>query len=438
MMEQMIDINTEYTSSEEIREIQNRQLRSLIERTWNQVPFYRRLWKKSGVGIKSIQGLEDLEKLPLINKKDILDSIEEYPPFGDFQGKFESIRVQASTGSTGKPKPIFQTRLDWENIATLWARRLRAQGVKPKDIVQIAFAYSLFIVGFTSTEGAMKLGATVVPTGSGAVTASERQLEIARNWRVNVLGCTGSYALRLAEVAEKMGLNTRRDFQIRIMFHAAEPLTQSMREEIEARWNCKSFDNYGSVEIGAPTFECLHQQGMHVNEDAYIFEIIDPKTLNPVPLGDEGELVVTTLVKEAAPFIRYRIRDVTSFIPAPCLCGRNLKRIKSIKGRTDEMIKIKGVSAYPTDFEVAVKNFNIFSPEYLIVVDRADYVDKVRLMVEYLGPSDRSKEYREYLKKEVRKIVGINVEVELCGHGVLKEKLKTESRIKYKRLLDLR
>ena len=307
--------------------LQSERLRLLVQRAYERVPFYRRNWAAQGFSPEAIKSYRDVTKIPFVTKKDIAESLELHPPFGDFQGDFATIRIQGSTGSTGKPKPIFHTRNDWENIARLWARRLHAQGVRPGDIVQIAFAYTLFIVGFTSTEGVMRLGATVVPAGSGAVTPSERQLQLMRDWRTNVVGCTGSYMLNLADVARSVGLDPRKDFAVRLSFHTAEPLTEGMRAQIERVWGCRAYDNYGSVETGAPTYECSEQQGLHVSEDAYIFEVIDPETGESLPDGQEGELVVTTLAKEAAPFIRYRIGDVTSIISEPCACGRTFTRI---------------------------------------------------------------------------------------------------------------
>lgn len=433
-----MDKKTEKLSRDELANIQGERLKSLLSRAWLHIPFYQRMWKRNGFSPEKVKDLQDVIKIPFVTKKDVAESMEQFPPFGDYQGAFHSIRIQASTGSTGKPKPIFHTRNDWENISTLWARRLRAQGIGSTDIVQIAFAYTLFIVGFTSTEGAMKLGALVVPTGSGAVTSSERQMQLAHDWDVTVFGCTGSYMLHLGEVAKQMKLDPRNDFKIRVSFHTAEPLTPEMRQEIQNTWGCKAYNNYGSVETGSPTYECEQQTGLHISEDAYIFEVIDPQTGKPVSEGEEGELVVTTLFKEAAPLIRYRIGDITSFMHGTCDCGRTFKRMNPIRGRVDDMIKVKGVAIYPTDFEPSIKKFALFANEYLIKVWREGHKELVKVVVEYLGSDQERDNCCEKLTTDLHRALGLRCEVEAVPQGEIKKLLDTEKRIKYKRILDLR
>jgi len=418
--------------------MQAERLKLLVQRTYEHVPFYRRIWAAHGFSPSDIRNERDITKIPFITKKDIAENLEQHPPFGDFQGDFRAIRIQGSTGSTGKPKPIFHTRGDWENIARLWARRLHAQGVRTGDIVQIAFAYTLFIVGFTSSEGAMRLGATVVPAGSGAVTPSERQLQLMRDWRATVVGCTGSYMLNLADVARSIGLDPAKDFSVRVSFHTAEPLTEGMRTQIEEAWGCRAYDNYGSVETGAPTYECKEQHGLHVSEDAYIFEVVDPDTGEPLPDGQEGELVVTTLIKEAAPFIRYRIGDVTSFIPEPCACGRTFRRIAPIRGRVDDMIKVKGVAVYPADFEPSIKESGLFSHEYLVTVWKEKHREFVKVSVEYLGPEGGRDQACVRLASRLHSAMGLRCGVEAMAQGDIKRLLGAEKRIKYKRIRDLR
>lgn len=432
-----IDWESDMISRDRIITLQDKRLTSLLDRAWKHVPFYQRIWKERGFSPDQVRGIEDVAKIPFVTKKDIADSMERFPPFGDYQGDFPAIRAQASTGSTGKPKPIFHTQQDWENIASLWARRLRAQGVGSRDIAQIAFAYTLFIVGFTSTEGLMKLGALVVPTGSGAVTPSERQLQTAHDWGTTVFGCTGSYMLRLADVAKQMGLDPQKDFKVRVSFHTAEPLTSEMRHEIQTLWGCKAYDNYGSVETGAPTFECEKQNGLHINEDAYLFEIVDPQTGQPVADGQEGELVVTTLFKEAAPFIRYRIGDITSFMIDTCACGMTFKRMKPVRGRADDMIKVKGVAIYPTDFEPSIKKCGVFGSEYLIRMWKDGHRDMVKVLVEFLGDEENKQKSQE-LAADLHKALGLRCEVETLSQGEIKKLLGAEKRIKYKRILDLR
>jgi len=433
-----IDWRAQKLSRDELSKNQEERLIALVHRAWDHIPFYQRIWKKKGFFPDDIKTLEDVAKIPFVTKKDIAESLEQFPPYGDYQGDFSSVRIQASTGSTGKPKPIFHTRNDWGNIASLWARRLHAQGMRPHDVVQIAFAYTLFIVGFTSTEGAMKLGALVVPTGSGAVTPSERQIQLAHDWGVTVIGCTGSYMLNLAEVARQMGFDPRRDFKVRISFHTAEPLTQAMREDIEESWGCKAYDNYGSVETGAPAWECEHQRGLHISEDAYIFEIVDPASGKPMTDGNEGELVVTTLFKEAAPFIRYRIGDITSLMPERCGCGRTFRRMEAVRGRVDDMIKVKGVAVYPTDFEPSIRRPQVFSNEYLVTVWREGHREQVKVTVEYLGHPDRLKSHCDQLRTDLHSALGLRCDVDAVAEGEVRKQLGGEKRIKYKRILDLR
>ena len=433
-----VDWREERLARKPLATIQTERLKLLVRRAYEHIPFYRRVWQAHGFSPSHIRSARDVTKIPLVTKKQVAESLEQHPPFGDYQGDFKTVRVQASTGSTGKPKPIFHTRSDWENIALLWARRLRAQGVRQGDIVQIAFAYTLFIVGFTSSEGAMRLGATVVPTGSGAVTPSERQLQLMNDWRTSVVGCTGSYMLNLADVARSMQLDPAQDLNVRVSFHTAEPLTEGMRAQIQKEWGCKAYNNYGSVETGAPTYECEEQHGLHVSEDAYIFEVIDPQTGEPVPDGEEGELVVTTLTKEAAPFIRYRIGDITSFMSETCPCGRTFKRLAPIRGRVDDMIKVKGVAVYPTDFEPSIKRSRLFSNEYLITVWREGYKESVKVSVEYIGPGAGRDEACGRLASDLHSALGLRCEVEALTEGEIKTLLGAEKRIKYKRIRDLR
>ncbi|MDR2239844.1 MAG: AMP-binding protein [Zoogloeaceae bacterium] len=366
-------------SASEIPQHQDRLIQSVVMRAWEKVDFYRQRWSEHQIDPESIRSVTDLKKLPIFRKQDIEADLAAHPPFGSLQGNFHCVRLQGSSGSTGKPKPILHTRLDWENITNLWARRLSMQGVTAADRVQVAFNFALFIPSFTSLEGAMKLGALAIPTGSGAVTPSLRQLELARDWGVTVMGTTGGYALHLAAIAQEHGYDLKRDFNIRVMYHTGEPLVEETRRRIEELWGCKSYNNYGSVETGAPAWECVHQNGMHLNEDAYIFEIVDPVTLEPVPDGQEGALVMTSLFKEAAPIIRYMIGDIAAIWSEPCACGCSFRRLSPIRGRIDDMLKIRGTVVYPTAIEAALRTFPMLAPEFRIVVDRthdgADYLE---------------------------------------------------------------
>jgi len=305
-------------------------------------------------------------------------------------------------------------------------------------MLQNTFTYSLFIVAFSSTEGALKLGATVIPTGSGAVTSSERQIELAYKWGVTVLGATGSYALRLADVAEKMGYDPKKDFNIRVMFHTAETLTEEMRSRIEAKWGCKSYNNYGSVEIGAPAWECREQDGMHINEDGYYFEVVDPKTREPLPDGEQGALVITSLFKEAAPVIRYMIGDVATITSEPCNCGCTFRRIVKVAGRLDDMLKIKGITVYPIAIEGVLHRLPEIGDEYCLVLDSVDGQEHIILRVESLVKGEKQVQLRKKLQQALKTQIGIQIPIEFNLPGELQKKLNIDQRIKTRRVIDQR
>ena len=423
---------------EEIRSIQNAGLQRLVERTWCSIPFYRSLWESAGVEPRHIKSIDDIRLLPVVDKRDLEESLVASPPFGTHQGDFRALRIQSSSGSTGKPKPFFQTRRDWENIGNFWARRLYAQGVRRGDMVQVSLTYALFIPGFTSTEGAMKLGATVIPTGSGAATGSERQVEIAREWGSKFLVCTGTFALRLADVAQEMGFDTRRDFAFQRMVHTAEPLTEESRQRIQERWNVRAFDNYGSVETGAPAWECDEQEGMHINEDAYLVEVLDPATNEPVPEGEYGALVLTSLFKEATPVIRYRIGDIASIVPGTCRCGRTLNRLSKVKGRLDDMVKIKGVPVYPTAIDAALRSFPELGSDYFIIIDSKNGQDEVTVQAEKTDAAIESAQLQRRVVKELKAKVGVTFQVEVYLPGALQQGQASDHWIKGRRLIDRR
>jgi phenylacetate-CoA ligase len=425
-------------SSDQIRPHQDRMLPRLVARTWHKVPFYRRLWADAGVDPESISSVADLPRLPIVRKQDLEADLHAHPPFGSYQGDFPVVRLQGSSGSTGKPKPVLHTRTDWENITNLWARRLAAQGVVAGDRVQVAFNFSLFIPGFTSLEGAMKLGALAIPTGSGAVTPSIRQLELARDWGTTVLGTTGGYALHLAALAEANGFDLKRDFNIRVMYHTGEPLVEETRKRIEEVWGCKSYNNYGSVETGAPAWECVQQTGMHFNEDAYVFEIVDPETLQPLPDGEEGAVVITSLFKEAAPIIRYMIGDISSIWSNPCACGCSFRRLSPIRGRIDDMLKIRGAAVYPTAIEAVLRTFAMLGPEFRIVVDCENSVDKLEIRVECAEISSNSSNLQALVGRAIKEKAGCTAEVTIHPPGSLTLPEEIAKRTKNRYVVDLR
>ncbi len=428
----------ETASPSQLRQWQEERLRSIYQRAWEHNAFYRNHWQKHGLRADEIRSLSDIANLPVISKNDLEADLAAHPPFGTYQGDFSAIRVQASSGSSGNPKPFFQTRDDWNTITNLWSRRFYAQGVRAGDIFQVVFTYSLFIAGFTATEGAMKLGALVVPAGSGAVTPSERQVRLLSEWGATVLAGTPSYVLHLADVAERMGMDLKSDFKLRIGTHTAEPMTEAARRSIEARWGIKAYDNFGSVETGAPTFECPEQSGYHINEDAYIFEILDRDTLAPVEPGQDGVVVVTSLFKEAAPVIRYNLEDISSIIDDPCPCGRTFRRLMKIKGRASEMLKVRGVPFYPTAVEGVLESFLELTREYRLIVDRVQQQDRVTVQVEKRSNANDTNSLRERLERAFKVATGLAMEAELLPPGELTRSLNVEERIKVKRIWDRR
>jgi len=428
----------ETASRAQLRQWQEKRLVSLYQRTWKHIPFYRKRWEEHGLSADDIRSLSDISKLPVISKSDFESDLAAHPPFGTYQGNFSAIRVQASSGSSGKPKPFFQTGNDWNTISNLWSRRFYAQGVRAGDIFQIVFTYSLFIAGFTATEGAMKLGALVVPAGSGAVTPSERQVRLLSEWGATVITGTPSYILHLADIAERMGMDLKRDFKLRIGSHTAEPMTEAARRSIESRWGIKAYDNFGSVETGAPTFECPEQNGYHINEDAYIFEILDRDTMMPVAPGEDGLVVVTTLFKEAAPVVRYNLEDISSIVDDPCPCGRTFQRLMKIKGRASEMLKVRGVPFYPTAVEGVLEGFPELTREYRLVVDRIGQQDRVTVQLERRSDIDDINPLRERLERALKVATGLAMNAELLPPGELTRSLKVEERIKVKRIWDRR
>jgi phenylacetate-CoA ligase len=422
----------------ELDRIQTAGLHALVRRAWDHVPFYRERWQRHGVRPEDISTLGDLRKLPIVGRRDFEEDLRAHPPFGSYQGDLAAVRVQASSGTSGSPTPVFHTQHDWDTIGNFWARRLDAQGVRSGDVFQVLFAYSLFIAGFTGSEGAMKLGALVVPTGSGAVTPSERQLRIAKAWGTTVFFGTPSYVLHLADVAQSMGLDPRRDFKVRLTIHTSEPLTEPARRAIEERWGVKAYDNFGSVETGAPTFECEARDGYHINEDGYIFEVLDPETLEPAAPGEDGVLVVTSLFKEAAPVIRYNLQDVTRFIDEPCRCGMTFGRIAKIRGRLNEMMKIRGVVFYPSSIETALERMPELTREYLVVLDRVGQQDRVTVRVECRPENAGAPDLKQRFEHVLKVTTGFSIDAELVAPGDLGRALQVEERIKAKRIWDRR
>jgi phenylacetate-CoA ligase len=361
----------------QLGELQIERLRAMLENAYANVPFYRKKLDEAGVRPRDVGCHGDVAGLPFTTKIDLRD----HYPFGMFaRPRDQIVRVHASSGTTGNPTTVGYTRADLDTWGDLIARTLAAGGVKPGDLLQNAYGYGLFTGGLGLHFGAERLGCTVVPISGGN---TERQLKIMRDFGATALSCTPSYAMYLADAARDRGLRPE-DLPIRVGFHGAEPWTNELRLQIEAGLGIDALDIYGLSEMGGPgvAFECLCKAGMHVSEDHYLAEIIDPDTLRPLPEGEVGELVFTTLSREAQPLIRYRTRDLCSLSSEPCVCGRTSARMSKPIGRSDDMLIIRGVNVFPSQIEEVLMSIPEIEPHYQIVVDRKGYLDVIEVWVE--------------------------------------------------------
>ncbi|SDQ22049.1 phenylacetate--CoA ligase PaaK [Natronobacterium texcoconense] len=368
---------------QDLRELQSERLRETVERAYENVPFYRNLLEEAGIAPGDVGGIDDVEKLPFTTKEDFRD---EYPD-GLFAVDDDILRIHASSGTTGKPKIVAYTESDLELWDEVMARSMAAAGIEPGDTVQNAYGYGLFTGGLGFHGGAEALGATVIPSGSGN---TQRQVELARDLESDAIGCTPSYALYLAETAEEMGVDPR-DLPLSTVLYGAEPCTEPMREAIEERLDATGIENYGLSELIGPgvAVECAEaQDGMHVWEDHFYPEIVDPHTGEVLPEGKEGELVLTSLTKEALPVLRYRTGDLTTLTYEKCDCGRTMARMDSVTGRADDLLIVRGVNLYPSQIEDVVLEFDDVAPYYRIDLYREDNLDRLELTVELAADFD--------------------------------------------------
>ena len=371
---------------ESMKKLQLERLQKTVKTCYDKVPFYRKKFDKMGIKPEDIKSLEDITKLPFTTKYDLRD---EYPFGLNAVPMDQIVRVHASSGTTGKPVVGTYTKNDIDNWAEGAARVLAVGDVGPGDVVQVSYGYGLFTGGLGAHAAVGKLGAVQLPTSAGN---SEKQIMLMKDFGSTALCCTPSYALHLCEVMEKMGIK-KEDLKLRVGFFGAEPWTWGIRREIEEKMGIKAIDIYGLTEMCGPGVggECEYQDGTHIWEDMFYPEIINPETLEPVAPGEEGELVFTSLCKEAMPIIRYRTRDLTHLIYEPCKCGRTAVRIGKILGRSDDMLIIRGVNVFPSQIEAVLSEFNAFTPQYFITVDRIDNEDTfdldVELREEYFSPN---------------------------------------------------
>lgn len=407
------DREIETMPREKLQELQLERLKATVERVYNNVPFYRRVLDEKGITPGDIKSLENLKDLPFTIKQDLRDNY----PFDLFAVPMdEVVRVHASSGTTGKPTVVGYTKEDVDNWAELMARSLAMAGAGRADVVQNAYGYGLFTGGMGVHYGAEKIGATVVPI-SGGNTA--RQLMLMEDFKTTVLTCTPSYALFLAEEGRNAGMDFEK-MPLKVGVFGAEPWSEKMREQLQKSLNIMALDIYGLSEVLGPgvSMECPARQGMHIYEDHFIAEIIDPETGEVLPFGQQGELVFTSLMKQAFPIIRYRTRDITVLTEEPCSCGRTHVRMKRVTGRTDDMLIIRGVNVFPSQIESVLLEFGETEPHYLIVVDRKGNLDDLEIWVELSDRmfSDKVR-YLEDLEKRLRgriySVLGIAAKVKL-------------------------
>jgi phenylacetate-CoA ligase len=340
--------------------------------------YYGKTFKEKGLNVNSVKSLHDINKFPFTNK----DNLREHWPYGFIAvPKEELVRMHSSSGTTGRATVVFHTAHDIAVWANLLARCMYMAGMRKGDVFQNMMTYGLFTGGLGFHYGAEKIGALVIPAGAGN---SKRQIQLMRDFETTVVHVIPSYALHLSAVFDELKVNPRKDTKVKIAFLGAEPHTEKMRKKIEEIYGYKAFNSYGLSEMNGPgvAFECPYQEGMHIWEDSFLTEIIDPNTLAPVADGEEGELVMTTLQREGMPLIRYRTKDLTRIIPEPCACGRTHRRIERIKGRTDDMLILKGVNIYPMQVEKKLMEIEGVGTNFLIVLDREGFNDLMTVKVE--------------------------------------------------------
>lgn len=398
---------------EELEQLQLERLQATLNRAYKNVTCYRNKYNEQGIVPEDIQSLSDLAKLPFTTKEDLRLNY----PYGMFAVPLrEVVRIHSSSGTTGKPTVVGYTKNDIKTWSNLVARFMVAAGVSHDDVVQIAFGYGMFTGAFGLHYGAETLGASVIPMSAGN---TEKQIMIMQDYKTTTLVCTPSYAITLADRMERMGIDPK-GLSLKVGLFGGEPWSEAMRREIESRLSISATDNYGLSEVIGPGVagECRHKCGMHIFEDSFIPEIIDPDSGMTLPPGSVGELVLTTLTKEAFPMIRYRTRDITSLDYSPCACGRTLVRMKKTMGRSDDMLIIKGVNVFPSQIEEVLIAIEGCEPHYQLVIDRKGAMDILEVHIEvteniFFDEMKMQRAFLEKIEKRIESVLGVGVTVKL-------------------------
>lgn len=423
----------ECMSRDEMNEVQSKRLREMVERVYFNVPFYRKKMQDIGIEPYDIKGICDLHKLPFTTKQDLRDNY----PYNLFAVPLsEVVRLHASSGTTGNPTVVAYTRRDLSTWAEVVARSLTAAGIRRNDFVQISYGYGLFTGGLGLHYGTERVGATVIPMSGGN---TNKQIKLMQDFGTTVLACTPSYALYIAETLEEKGIDPK-SLKLRLGIFGAEPWTEAMRREIELKLNIKAMDIYGLSEVMGPGVgcECEIQNGLHISEDQFIPEIVNENTFEPLPYGQKGELVFTTVTKEALPLIRYRTKDLSVLHNEKCECGRTTVRMEKCTARTDDMLIIRGVNVFPSQVESVLLSMGETKPQYQLIVDRKDNLDTLEVWVEVKDEyfSDEVKKLEAIQKKishNLASTLGISAKVKL-----VEPKTLARSEGKSKRVIDKR
>jgi phenylacetate-CoA ligase len=435
---------------EKLREFQNARFMHLVDIGWRN-DFYSRRWRAAGVKPEDIRSIDDIAKLPSYASDDVKTDQAEHPPFGHFHGagrgllKTMPIKVQTSGGTTGKPRATLYSPWDWEMNGLTQARAMYIQGVRPGDVVQIPATCSLANLGWCVYKGCHDyLGVLPVTTGSGVVTSSRRQLELAFDWGTNVWCSFPEYLTQLARVCRDELKRDIRELKTKSIHSFLGPDTDnSLRKQLEEMWDCDVYDLYGTNEMGSAAFECGHKNGVHVMEDCIYLELEDVDTGKPVKDGETGNMVVTILHRHLPPVIRYNVRDLARIVSTePCACGSCFKRMDKFLGRSDDMVKLRGVNIYPMACLPAIKSDPRTTGEWICVVDRNErngvIRDDMTVRVELLRDAKSTEGLQEHLERRLQSDLGVKVAVELVSEGSLAEAANLGREGKAKRLLDRR